>query len=229
MRSPARLVTGTAAAALTAAALGLAIPSAHADSLGRPELTAATAAPGAADCAAEEGLADLDTAAFCENGGAPDELGAPLEDLEAGDPGPADGPDPLAGLETAEDPAAVPGSSWPEKETETGDEGGTGTGDEAGTLQRPGTGAGTAPGTGNRPEPVPPHATDPGSAEPPVPPGHRPTTAPSPSRPSGHVGTGVGGSAAPDTAQLAAGAGLVGAAAISGLLLVRRRADGPRH
>ncbi|MEU9061323.1 hypothetical protein AB0D13_21300 [Streptomyces sp. NPDC048430] len=227
MRSPARLVTGTAAAALTAAALGLAIPSAHADSLGRPELTAATAAPGAADCAAEEGSADVDAAAFCESGGAADELGA-LEDLEAGDPGPADGPDPLAGLETAEDPAAVPGSSWPETETE--EESGTGTGDEAGTLQRPGTGAGTAPGTGNRPEPVPPHATDPGSAEPPVPPGHRPTTSPSPSRPSGHVGTGVGGSAAPDTAQLAAGAGLVGAAAISGLLLVRRRrADGPRH
>ncbi|MFB4424650.1 hypothetical protein C5F59_026655 [Streptomyces sp. QL37] len=220
MRSPARLVTGTAAAALTAAALGLAIPSAHADSLG-PERTAATAAPGAADCAAEEGSADVDAAALCESGGAAGDLGA-LEDLEAGDPGPADGPDPLAGLEAAEDPAAAPDSSWPETEAE--DEGGTGTGDEAGTLQRPGT------GTGNRPEPVPPHATDPGSAKPPVPPGHRPTTAPSPSRPSGHVGTGVGGSAAPDTAQLAAGAGLVGAAALSGLLLVRRRrADGPRH
>jgi MYXO-CTERM domain-containing protein len=219
MRSPARLVTGTAAAALTAAALGLAIPSAHADSLGGPGLTAA------ADCAAGEGSADMGAAAFCESGGAAEDLW-PLDDLEAGDPGPADGPDPLAGLETTEDPAAVPGSSWPETETE--EEGGTGTGDEAGALQRPGTGAGTAPGTGNRPEPVPPHATDPGSAKPPVPPGHRPTTAPS--RPSGHVGTGVGGSTAPDTAQLAAGAGLVGAAALGGLLLIRRRrADGPRH
>ncbi|MCW8221403.1 hypothetical protein H5I60_33795, partial [Streptomyces griseolus] len=47
MRSPARLVTGTAAAALTAAALGLTTaPSAYADGLGRgPALTAATAAP----------------------------------------------------------------------------------------------------------------------------------------------------------------------------------------
>ncbi|MEV8224853.1 hypothetical protein AB0P41_02065 [Streptomyces sp. NPDC079167] len=231
MRSPARLVTGTAAAALTAAALGLAVPSAHAADLGRPELTAVTAAPGPADCAAEEGPSAVDAAAYCENGGAADELGA-FEDLEAGDPGAADGPDPLAGLETAEDPAAVPEASWPETEADTGTEGeaGTGAGDEAGTLQRPGTGAGTAPGTGNRPEPVPPHTTDPGSGKPPVPPGHRPTTAPSPSRPSGHVGTGVGGSAAPDTAQLAAGAGLVGAAAVAGVLLLRRRrADGPHH
>ncbi|MFJ8748657.1 hypothetical protein ACIREO_04840 [Streptomyces sp. NPDC102441] len=229
MRSPARLVTGTAAAALTAAALGLAIPSAHADSLGRPELAAATAAPGSAECEPE----DTDAAAFCDSGGtAAGDLGT-LDSPEPGDPGPADAPDPAGDLETAEDPAAVPGSSWPGT---TEEDGGAGTGDEAGeeagTLQQPGTGAGTAPGTdpGTRPGPVPPHATEPGSAKPPVPPGHRPTTSPSPSRPSGHVGTGVGGSAAPDTAQLAAGAGLVGAAAVSGLLLMRhRRADGARR
>lgn len=49
MRSPARLVTGTAAAALAAAALGLsaAAPSAYGDELGSLEITPASAAPGA--------------------------------------------------------------------------------------------------------------------------------------------------------------------------------------
>nr|WSW71686.1 hypothetical protein OG461_25915 [Streptomyces sp. NBC_00995] len=48
MRSPARLVTGTAAAALAAAALGLsaAAPSAYGDELGPLEITPASAAPG---------------------------------------------------------------------------------------------------------------------------------------------------------------------------------------
>ncbi|MFJ8856896.1 hypothetical protein ACIRD8_00510 [Streptomyces sp. NPDC102451] len=242
MRCPARLVTGTAAAALTAAALGLAIPSAHADSLGRPEFAAA------ADCGAE-GTAGSGTEALCEGGGtaagnpgAAGSLGTaddPVADDPAADipvtdiPEPADEPEPFGDLDAAEDPAAVTEPSWPDTEEPGTEEPGTeeaGTGDEAGTLRQPGTG--TAPGT----RPAPPDGTgpgtDPGSAKPPVPPGHRPTTSPSPSpsRPSGHVGTGVGGSAAPDTAQLAAGAGLVAAAALSGaLLLRRRRAGGPRH
>ncbi|WP_406449870.1 hypothetical protein OG782_11275 [Streptomyces sp. NBC_00876] len=48
MRSPVRLVTGTAAAALAAAALGLsaAAPSAYGDELGPLEITPASAAPG---------------------------------------------------------------------------------------------------------------------------------------------------------------------------------------
>ncbi|MBL1289460.1 hypothetical protein OG810_24720 [Streptomyces sp. NBC_01693] len=222
MRSPARLVTGTAAAALTAAALGLAIPSAHADSLGRPELTAT------AECGAD-GTAGGDAAAFCDSAGtAAGDLGT-ADELETGDPGPADGTQSLGGLDLAEDPAAVTEPAWPDSEAPE-DEAGADTGDEAGTLRQPGTGTGTDPGA--RPEPPGGTApgTDPGSAKPPVPPGHRPTASPSPSRPSGHVGTGVGGSAAPDTAQLAAGAGLVAAAALSGaLLLRRRRTDGPRH
>uniref|UniRef100_A0AAU3GYH8 Gram-positive cocci surface proteins LPxTG domain-containing protein n=1 Tax=Streptomyces sp. NBC_01401 TaxID=2903854 RepID=A0AAU3GYH8_9ACTN len=263
MHSPARLVTGTAAAALTAAALGLAIPSAHADSLGRPGFSAA------AGCGAED-TAGTEAAAPCDDGGAaaggPGRSGSVAGNLVAGnpgaeslgaddagtdapgadDPGPADGPDLTGELDTADDPAAVSGSSWPDADAEAEAEGegdtGIGDGSGAGTLQQPGTGTGTAPGTkpGDRPETAPSRGTgpgtapgtDPGAAKPPVSPGHKPTTAPSPSpsRPSGHVGTGVGGSAAPDTAQLAAGAGLVGAASISGLLLIRRRrADGPRH
>ncbi|MEU8704854.1 hypothetical protein [Streptomyces sp. NPDC048565] len=258
MHSPARLVTGTAAAALTAAALGLAIPSAHADSLGRPGFSAA------ADCGAQD-TAGTEAAAPCDDGGAAGGLGrsgsvagnlvagnlgaeSPAADDAGADapgadaPGPADGQDLGGGLDAADDPAAVSGSSWPDAEAEEEGDTGIGDGSGAGTLQQPGTGTGTAPGTkpGDRPETPPSRGTDPatdpgtdpGAAKPPVSPGHRPTTAPSPSpsRPSGHVGTGVGGSAAPDTAQLAAGAGLVGAASISGLLLMRRRrADGPRH
>lgn len=97
MRSPARLVTGTAAAALTAAALGLAIPSAHADGLGGPERTAATAAPDPADC----GSVDTTAAVPCDSGGvAADDPGGvedgldPLADPGAGEPEELDGPDP---------------------------------------------------------------------------------------------------------------------------------------
>ncbi|MDF6021258.1 hypothetical protein [Streptomyces sp. JH34] len=222
MRSPARLVTGTAAAALTAAALGLAIPSAHADGLGGPERTVATAAPGSSDCGPE----DVVATAPCDSGGTVDDPGGaeggldPLAEPGSGEPEAADGTDLAGDLGVPEDPPAESEPSWPQTE-----EGDTGTGDEAGTVRQPGAGTGTRP--------TPPPETDPGSAKPPVPPGHRPTAAPSPgpSRPSGHVGTGVGGSAAPDTAQLATGAGLVGAAAVAGVLLLRRsrRAYGTRR
>lgn len=252
MRSPARLVTGTAAAALTAAALGLAVaPPAHAetDGFGRTGQVAATAAPVPAECG--PGAVDGGTALPCDSGGeeaapeaptgpeAPDGLEAPgdagtLGELTAPEDPAADlaaAPEDLgeaAGTLQAGDPeaaeslSALPGSPWPE----TGEEGAgdspaeTGAGDEAGA---------TVPGT--RPAPVSPPGADPtgpGSAKPPAPPHGRPTTAPS--RPSGHVDTGVGGSAAPDTAQLAAGAGLVAAAGVGGaLLLRRRRADGTRR
>ncbi|MFF0071951.1 hypothetical protein [Streptomyces sp. NPDC005494] len=248
MRSPARLVTGTAAAALTAAALGLAAaPPAHAetDVFGRTGQVAATAAPAPAECG--PGAVDGGTALPCDTGGAETDLEAPTDpqapdDPEApGDAGtlddltapedPAAAPEDLgeaAGTLQAGDPeaaeglSALPGSPWPD----TGEEGAgdapaeTDAGDEAGA---------TVPGT--RPAPVSPPGADPtgpGSAKPPVPPHGRPTA--SPSRPSGHVDTGVGGSAAPDTAQLAAGAGLVAAAGAGGaLLLRRRRADGTRR
>ncbi|MGW1814377.1 hypothetical protein ACWCQM_12535 [Streptomyces sp. NPDC002125] len=269
MRSPARLVTGTAAAALTAAALGLAAaPSAHAgtDDLGRPELSSVTAVaeaecgPGAPDAPARCGQG---TRAASDPGaaGVPDTAdgsGTPGDPTDQDGPTAADDPAALDGstvpedsaalddLTSTEDPAAPDGSApeepaaddpaaadglaglsgslWPD----TGEEGedplvGTEPGDEAG--------APTVPGT--RPAPVSPPGTDPGSAKPPLPPpGTRPTTPPGdrPSRPSGHVDTGVGGTAAPDTAQLAAGAGLVATAAVCGaLLLRRRRADGTRH
>ncbi|MEV3997026.1 hypothetical protein AB0K62_15300 [Streptomyces halstedii] len=196
MRSPARLVTGTAAAALTAAALGLTTaPSAYADGLGRgPALTAATVAPDAGGCL--DSLMAEDAETFCDDGAVLDEEAA--AELSAGS------------------------SAW----SGTGDEGDSPTG------AKPGTDAGTAPGAkpGTRPLPVPPPGTDP---EPGRPPSEPPVTRPAPTtptdRPSGHVRTGVGGSAAPDTAQLAVGGGLLGAAAVGGVGLARRsRADGKR-
>src|SRR6478736_710644 len=156
MRSPARLVTGTAAAALTAAALGLAIPSAHADGLGGPEPTVATAAPDPADC----GSADTAPAVSCDSGG-----------LAADDPGGTeDGLDPLAGL-GAEDPDALEGpdpSSGPEPGREPGPH----------LPRRPPPDPPSRPcprGTGPRPQPAP--AGPPGTwgrasaaARPPTPP-----------------------------------------------------------
>ncbi|WP_406411885.1 hypothetical protein OG923_23655 [Streptomyces halstedii] len=204
MRSPARLVTGTAAAALTAAALGLTTaPSAYADGLGGgPALTAATPAPDAGECL--DSLTAEDAEAFCDDGEALDEEAA--AELAAGS------------------------SAW----SGTGDEDGSPTGTNPGT--NPGTNAGTDTGTapgakpGTRPPPVPPPGTDPGPGRPPTePPMTRPAPTTPTDRPSGHVRTGVGGSAAPDTAQLAVGGGLLGAAAVGGVWLVRRsRADGTR-
>lgn len=45
-------------------------------------------------------------------------------------------------------------------------------------------------------------------------------------QPSGHVRTGVGGSVGPDTAQIAAGAAVLTAAAVCGAVFLRRRASG---
>ncbi|MEU2130966.1 hypothetical protein [Streptomyces sp. NPDC018352] len=47
-----------------------------------------------------------------------------------------------------------------------------------------------------------------------------------PDGPTGHVKTGVGGSVRPDTTQIAAGAGVLAATAVGGAWLLRRRASG---
>ncbi|MFD4689861.1 hypothetical protein [Streptomyces sp. NPDC058463] len=191
MRSPARLVTGTAAAALTAVALGLATaPSAYAEGVvARPE-SPAWPAP-RTDPGTETGAgsgAETD----------PKAQAAPGTDT---DPGTETD---LTETELAE--TDLTETELTETElTET----------ELGTVVRP--------GTSPRPEPVkPPPGTKPSPVKPPVsPPGTWPE------RPSGHVRTGVGGSAGPDTVQLAVGAGVLGAAAVGGVwLLRRRRTDG---
>ncbi|MEU0128915.1 hypothetical protein [Streptomyces sp. NPDC006289] len=224
MLSPARLVTGTAAAALAAAALGLsAAPSAHADvnGFGRERTAAVSVAGSTAECGPGttetfEDSGSPDPTAPCTGDGTTAGDPAAAGDLYAeGEPEPTEGldaageaqaPDPL---DDADQPAALSGSLWPETDEDPAAED---------------LGAGTAKQPGDRP--VPPPITDPGHAKPPT---GRPSTPPTtrPGEPSGHVRTGVGGSAAPDTAQIAAGAGLVAAAAVGGaLLLRRRRADG---
>ncbi|MEU9618059.1 MULTISPECIES: hypothetical protein [unclassified Streptomyces] len=50
-----------------------------------------------------------------------------------------------------------------------------------------------------------------------------------PTGPSGHVKTGVGGSVRSDTSQIAAGAGVLAAAAVGGAWLLRRRASGTQE
>ncbi|MFF2408922.1 hypothetical protein [Streptomyces sp. NPDC058092] len=50
-----------------------------------------------------------------------------------------------------------------------------------------------------------------------------------PTGPSGHVKTGVGGSVRSDTSQIAAGAGVLAAAAVGGTWLLRRRASGTQE
>ncbi|MCX4969150.1 hypothetical protein OHA98_31220 [Streptomyces sp. NBC_00654] len=186
MRSPARLVTGTATAALTVMALGLtlAAPSAYAGDLGRLEITPASAAPGAT-------VTVSTTACGPKGSGIGD-----ANSLEAGDfemrPG--------THKESAVGQFTVP------HETEPGtydiavscDNGKEATGDFEVIA-------------GGK------HTT---------PPETRPEAKPEYERPSGHVRTGVGGSVGPDTTQIAAGVGVLAAAAVGGVWLMRRRPDG---
>ncbi|WP_069172708.1 hypothetical protein [Streptomyces griseus] len=236
MRSPARLATGTAAAALTAAVLGLAAtatvaPSAYADDAGRLEFAPATAPPGAqvtvntgacgADGSGFGDAAELEAGEFelepLSGAGATGRFTVPAE----AEPGTyavgvfCDNGDEASGefQVTAASSAAAAGASsggssagssaWPKApaEREPG----------AGKKPEPGTGTGTGtepePGLGVRPEPATPSEAW-------------------PDRPSGHVSAGVGGSVGPGTTRIAAGAGVLCAAAVAGACLVRRRAHG---
>ncbi|MFE7758686.1 hypothetical protein [Streptomyces sp. NPDC057429] len=201
MRSPARLVTGTAAAALTAAALGLATaPSAYAQGAAARQESSAWQVPRAnPGTDSEEAGSGAGTDAKTEPGADKDPgTGAELTETE------------LTDTELME--TGLMETELMETElTET----------ELTDTELTETGA--RPGTSPRPEPVkPPPGTKPTPVQPSAPPARA-----WPERPSGHVRTGVGGSAGPDTAQLVAGAAVLGAAAVGGARLVRRRhADG---
>ncbi|MEU1126100.1 hypothetical protein ABZ371_21690 [Streptomyces sp. NPDC005899] len=227
MRSPARLVTGTATAALTAAVLGLATaaPSASADDSGRLEFAPAAAVPGAAvtvtTTACGDGEAGFGDAAELEAGEFEVEPGASGQGATGRFTVPAqaapgtyavgvfcdDGKEAAGDLEVTTAPSLLSGASsagstaWPKPDTEL--EEGAAPEPEA----EPGTGAATEAGPGVRPAPT-------ASSE------------AWPDRPSGHVGTGVGGSVGPDPGRVAAGAGVLGAAALAGAWLLRRRAHG---
>lgn len=182
MRSPARLVTGTAAAALTVAALGLtlATPSAYAGDLGRLEITPATATPGA--------TVTVNTTACGPNGSGIGDANS----LDAGD----------FEVSAGTHKEVVVGRFTVPHDTRPGTYG-------IGVVCDNGKEAGgdlevTKGGGSHRPDPLKPD--------------HH--------RPSGHVRTGVGGSVGPDTAQIAAGVGVIAAAAVGGALLMRRRVNG---
>ncbi|MEU5717397.1 hypothetical protein AB0G71_16715 [Streptomyces sp. NPDC020403] len=239
MRSPARLATGTAAAALTAAVLGLAAtaivaPPAYAEDPGRLEFAPATASPGApvtvntgacgSDGTGFGDAADLEAGEFelepgTSGAGATGRFTVP-EEAEPGtyavgvfcDSGEeatgevqVTAASSTAAAGASSGASAAGSSAWPKPTTEP----------DPGTAQKPDTGKKPEPGTGTVPESglgVGPEPATPTEAW--------------PDRPSGHVSTGVGGSIGPDTARIAAGAGVLGAAAVAGACLVRRRASG---
>ncbi|MFF7339130.1 hypothetical protein ACFZAT_17480 [Streptomyces sp. NPDC008163] len=271
MRRPARLVTGTAAAALAAAALGLsaAAPSAYGDEAAPLRVTPASAAPGATvtvdttacggDSAATGDASALDAPQFplapvsleealagsfrVPGGVAPGSYGIGVDcangkkatgeievkaagssrDENAGDTaGATDSPtydfsgiEGLGGDEDTEDPAGLDGLDAeaagsglvPDAPAEAGRSTPT---ERPAPTGRP-TGSSDWDETGSGRE---------------TPSGHR--TSAAPTAPSGHVKTGVGGSVGPDTTQIAAGAGVLAAAAVGGAWLLRRRASGTR-
>ncbi|MGY3682953.1 hypothetical protein [Streptomyces sp. TE33382] len=194
MRSPARLVTGTATAALTVMALGLTVaaPSAYAGDLGLLEITPASAAPGAT-------VTVSTTACGPKGSGIGD-----ANSLEAGDfemrPG--------THKESAVGEFTVPHDTEP------------GTYDIAVSCDngKEATGDFEVIAGGK-------HTTPP-ETRPETPPETRPEEKPEYERPSGHVRTGVGGSVGPDTTQITAGVGVLAAAAVGGVWLMRRRPDG---
>ncbi|MET7341750.1 hypothetical protein [Streptomyces sp. NPDC005547] len=281
MRRPARLVTGTAAAALAAAALGLsaAAPSAYGDGPASLRITPASAAPGAtvtvdttacgSDGSATGDASALDAAEFplapasleetlagsfrvpggvapgsygigvdCANGkkatgeievkaagssreasgedGTEDPAGTAAESAETTD-SPAYDFSGLDGLGSDEDTEGLDDLDGPAAEAAG-----------SGLVPDAPTAAGRTTPT-ERPAPSG-HESAPGRDETgagrETPSGHR--TSAAPTAPSGHVKTGVGGSVGPDTTQIAAGAGVLAAAAVGGAWLLRRRASGTR-
>ncbi|WP_202534061.1 MULTISPECIES: hypothetical protein [unclassified Streptomyces] len=270
MRRPARLVTGTAAAALAAAALGLsaAAPSAYGDETAPLTITPASAAPGATvtvdttacggDSAATGDASALDAPEFplapasleealagsfrVPGGVAPGSYGIGVDcangkkatgeievkaagssrDEDAASTGTTDSPtydfsdiDGLGGDEDTEgldgldslDAESAGAARVPDAPAEAG---------RSTPTERP-TGSGRDQ-TGS--------GLDETGAGRETPSGHR--TSAAPTAPSGHVKTGVGGSVGPDTTQIAAGAGVLAAAAVGGAWLLRRRASGTR-
>ncbi|MFJ7630044.1 hypothetical protein ACIQZN_26465 [Streptomyces sp. NPDC097595] len=277
MRRPARLVTGTAAAALAAAALGLsaAAPSAYGDEPTPLRITPASAAPGStvtvdttacgADSAATGDASALDAPEFplapvsleealagsfrVPGGVAPGSYGIGVDcangkkatgeiEVKAAGSSRDEG---AGNAGDAEDPAGTTGSpTYDFSDIEgLGSDEDTEDPDGLDGLDAEAAGSGLVPDAPaeagrstptERPAPTgrPTGSSDwdeTGSGRE-TPSGHR--TSAAPTAPSGHVKTGVGGSVGPDTTQIAAGAGVLAAAAVGGAWLLRRRASGTR-
>ncbi|MET9804326.1 hypothetical protein [Streptomyces sp. NPDC006368] len=197
MRTIPRLLTGTA---LTAVALGaFAAPAAYAGDIAVLEVYPATATPGE--------TVTVNTTACGKNGSGLGDTGT----LGAGEFKVAPGTHKEVVIGQFKVPAhAKPGAY---DITVTCVNGKT----AAGALTVTHGGGGKVPGGHQKGEG---HEEGVGSHVPvPNPSGHVPN-------PSGHVKTGVGGSVGPDTAQIAAGAAVLAAAAVGGVWLLRRRASG---
>ncbi|WP_405936646.1 hypothetical protein OG338_07955 [Streptomyces sp. NBC_00726] len=269
MRRPARLVTGTAAAALAAAALGLsaAAPSAYGDQPAPLRITPASAAPGATvtvdttacggDSTATGDASALDAPEFplapvsleealagsfrVPGGVAPGSYGIGVDCANGARATGEIEVKPADRAAGAEDPAAPAGASdSPTYDFSDLD----GLGGDEDTEGLDGLGAASA-GSARVPD-APAEAGRSTPTERPsgsgrdetgsgrdqtgsgreTPSGHWASAAPT--APSGHVKTGVGGSVGPDTTQIAAGAGVLAAAAVGGAWLLRRRASGTR-
>ncbi|WP_406287898.1 hypothetical protein [Streptomyces sp. NBC_00209] len=275
MRRPARLVTGTAAAALAAAALGLsaAAPSAYGDEAATLRISPASAAPGATvtvdttacggDSAATGDASALDAPEFplapvsleealagsfrVPGGVAPGSYGIGVDcangekatgEIEVKAAGSSRDETDGAG---AEEPAAPAGAAdsptydFSDLDGLGGDEDTEGLdgldAESAGAARVPdapaeaGRGTPTERPTGSGRDETGSGRDETGAGRE-TPTGHR--TSAAPTAPSGHVKTGVGGSVGPDTTQIAAGAGVLAAAAVGGAWLLRRRASGTR-
>ncbi|MFD7530972.1 hypothetical protein ACFV8E_25795 [Streptomyces sp. NPDC059849] len=231
---PVRLVTGTAASAVTIATLGFltACPAAYADEAGAQRISSADAASRATgdEAPGDESGSGADTPFSLDNlsnliapslldsaGGltAPggDEGTKQSEDTGRGE-GTDRGEDTGRGEKTDQGEGTDRGEKTDQGEgTDRGDSSSSGREDSSSSgrenwspSEEGGSGKQDGSSSGNSPE--------------------GPKGPDGPDGPTGHVKTGVGGSVRPDTTQIAAGAGVLAATAVGGAWLLRRRASG---
>ncbi|HEY9441423.1 MAG TPA: hypothetical protein VIS29_22825, partial [Streptomyces sp.] len=197
MHRSARLATHTAAA-VAVVALGLA-PSAYAGDADQLEVTPATAPPGAT-------VTVSTTACGATGKGLGDASELDADDFEVR---PGTGEDKAKGQFTVPQGTA-PGTYTIGVSCDNGKEADRDLEVAAGPSGSPVAPAPSAPPASDWTAP------DDDWAKPSTKSSTKPDATPEPTRPSGHVQTGVGGSVRPDTAQIATGAGVIAAAAISG-------------
>ncbi|MCX5100578.1 MULTISPECIES: hypothetical protein [unclassified Streptomyces] len=246
---PVRLVTGTAASALTIATLGFltACPAAYADEAGAQRISSADPASRATDGLASRATGDEasgDGASGDESGsGSGADTPFSLDNLSnliapslLDSAGGITAPGGDEGTNRSEDPGRGEKTD-PGEGTDRGEKTDQGEGTDRGekTDQGEGTDLGDSSSSGRENSSSSGHDSS-GGRESRSPSeeggsgkqdgsssGNRPE---GPDGPTGHVKTGVGGSVRPDTTQIAAGAGVLAATAVGGAWLLRRRASG---
>ncbi|WP_405722178.1 hypothetical protein [Streptomyces sp. NBC_00046] len=238
---PVRIVTGTAASAVTIATLGFltAGPSAYADDAGAQRISSADAV---SRTAGGLGTRATDDEASGDGAGSGSDSGS-----GTGTPFSLDN---LSGLiapsllDSASASASASGrdTTGGDEDTDRGESAGRGEGTDRGDSSSSGNdnssssghessggreswspsekGSGKHDGSSSGDDSSSSSGHDSSSS------GRRPSDSGGPTGPTGHVKTGVGGSVRPDTTQIAAGAGVLAATAVGGAWLLRRRASG---